>query len=363
VIACPACGFDNPLGTRFCRSCGGKIEVKLSHIVGSIEQTKQQYADDRIARAGRNALTLTLFLLICALVFRWIVVPKMPPADLPPVPLSSILPDQRPTAVVSLPTATLQRLPWRRDYASALVGSLGVDLVQLEAWQQAIVATQLPEGSFPGDDPLAATGLAALALQAYPHADAVITAAAKARAYLQANTKDLQAKAPLGRSLLMAALLDAEELPPATYNSFSMYLVDGKAPVWQAFAIPLFNAKDRPKGLNLLRSTNPDPMWGWYFDLIDGKAPAIEAKAYFVESSKTVASGEQRMLWAFTAWHFAAAPKDLVETLSAWSRAAPASIDKDTAAKCGANAAAEVAILTLCAPTRVPPLWIAPAKP
>jgi hypothetical protein len=360
VIACPSCGFDNPLGTRFCRSCGGKIEVKLSHIVGSIEQTKRDLGDERIGRAGRNTLTLTLFILVCALVFRWVVVPKMPPADLPPVPMGRILPEQPPAPTATLPAATLQRLPWRRDYGSALIGSLGVDLVQIEAWQQAILAPQQPDGSFPGEDPLAATGLAALALQAYPHSDAVSAAATKARAYLQANAAQLQAKQPLGRTLAMTALLDAEELQPGTYNSFSVYLVDGKAAPWQGFAMSLFNAKDRPKGLNLLRSANADPMWAWYFDLTDGKTPAIEAKAYFSESAKAITAGEQRMLWTFTAWHFAAAPKDLVETLSAWSRATPAPVDKDLVAKCGPNAATEVAILTIAAPARVPPLWLAP---
>jgi hypothetical protein len=360
VIACPACGYDNPLGTRFCRSCGGKIEVKLAHIVGSIEQTKQQYADDRLARAGRNALTLTLFVTVCALVFRWVVVPNMPPADLPPVPMGRILPEQPPTAAVTLPTATLQRLPWRRDYGSALIGSLGVDLVQLDAWQQSILATQAADGSFAGDDPIAATGLAALALQAYPHADAVVIAATKARAYLQTNLKDLQKRAPLARALLMTALADAEELPPSAYNSFSMYLVDGKAAPWQAFSMSLLSTKDRPKGLNLLRSASTAPVWAGYFDLLEGKTPAIETRTFFTESAKAIATGEERMLWAFAAWHLAAAPKDLIETLSAWSRATPAPVDQDLTAKCGANAAAAVAILTLAAPARVPPLWIAP---
>jgi hypothetical protein len=361
MIACPACGHDNPLGTRFCRSCGGKMEIKLAQVVGSIEQTRQQNREESILKAGRSALGLSIFLLLCAIILRAMVVPQMPVADLPAPDIPTLVPQSvGETQSTPIPLGSPKRLAWRHDNAGALIGSEGVDLMQVQTWQNTIAAAQKPDGSFPGDDPLAATGLAALALQAYPREDAIVAAAARARAWLLPLCKDLTTKAPLARTLALYALLDAEELPAGTYSSFSMYMVDGKAPVWQALGMALFTPKDRPQDIHVLLGAQKTPFWPVYFDLIQGKVTQPEAKPFFSEIAKGIATGEERMLWAFASWHLAAAPKDLTETLTAWSRAAPAPIDADTAAKCGANAAAAVAVLTVAAPARVQPLWLFP---
>lgn len=359
MIPCPKCSHVNPLGTRFCRSCGEKLDVKVAQVMASVEQKRDTDRDERIYKAGRGALTLTVFALVCALTFRWLIVPDMPAPELPAVALGDIEPKPAASeAAVDLPLGATTRLAWRREHGSALLSPLGVDLVQLQAWSDAIAKEQRADGSFPGQDALAATGLAALALQAYPREDRALAAAASARAWLKTNLVDLSQKRPLGRTLGMAALLDAQELPLALQTNGAIYLIDARAPVFQAFAYALYDAKDRPQDVRSLRSAGTTPEWGWYFDALTGKPPEIEVKAYFTESAKRLAKGEDRLVWAFTAWHFAAAPKDLIETLSAWSRAQPPPVADDLVAACGPNAAAAVALIAVASPARVPPLWL-----
>ncbi len=362
MIVCPTCSNNNPLGTRFCRACGAKLEVKLAQVMGSIETTKKGNRDDAIFNSGRSAVTLAGFLLVCVVVFRALIVPAMPLADLPPPQLGSILPQEiPPPAIVAAPVGDQKRLAWRRDNAGVLVGGLGADVAQLVAAQTAIVATQKPEGTFPGADPLAATALMTLALQAYPKDAAVVTAAAKSRAWLIDQSKDFRGRSPLGRSLALVTLLDADELPEsALAESKDSYMVDGKAAVWQAFGLSLFPAKTRPQNPVLVRGALKSDMWSWYFDALAGKNPTVDPKLYFVEQAQLLKTADERLLWAFTAWHFAAAPKDLAQTMSAWSRATPLPVDADTEAKCGPSAAVAVWILTIAAPARVPPLWLAP---
>ncbi|MBA3708034.1 MAG: zinc ribbon domain-containing protein [Planctomycetes bacterium] len=360
MIPCPTCEFVNPLGTRFCRSCGGKLDLKMSQVTGSIKNLKEQNRADQISSLGRSIFSLSAFLFIFTIVVRVMVVPAMPIADLPPAQVDALLPKDGPAMTSTLPLSEFKRMSWRRDHASTILSGLGVDVVQLNTWQAALAASQKPDGSFPGDDPLAATGLATLALQAYPQDGSVIGAAAKARPWLQTQMADLTHSTPLARTLGMAALIDAEEITPGTLNSFSMYLRDGKAAAWQAFTIPLFNAKDRPTDLILLRKSLAGDVWANVFDALLGRAPTIDPKSYFTDAAKALKTGEVRLAWTFASWQLAAAPKDLTETIAAWSRTAPAPVDADTMAKCGPLAATAVAVLTIASPARIPPLWLQP---
>ncbi len=329
--------------------------------MGSIQDLKNQNRADAISKMGRSIFSLSVFGFIFVLIVRLMVIPAMPTAEMPPAQIPALIPTEAPASATSLPFAAFKRLPWRRDNASALLGGLGIDTVQLTTWQKAIVASQKPDGSFPGEDDLAATGLMTLALQAFPQDGTGTDAAARARPWLIAQMSDLSRKTPLARTLAMAALVDAEELPIATLNSFAMYLIDGRVPIWQSFAMTVFPAKTRPTDLILLRKALQGQIWSNLFEAIAGKfGPAFEAKPYFAETAKMLPTGEARMVWAFVSWQLAAAPKDLAETMAAWSRNPPAPVDAETMTKCGALAPSAVAILTIAAPARVPPLWLQP---
>jgi hypothetical protein len=361
VIPCPVCGYTNPLGTRFCRSCGGKLDVKMAQVVGSIQDLKNQNRADAVSRMGRSIFSLSVFALIFVLVVRVMVIPPIPIAELPPAQIEQLIPAENPSSSTALPLNEFKRLPWRRDNAMALLGGVGIDTVQLQNWQNAIAAAQRPDGSFSGEDELAATGLMALALQAFPMDGRVVDAAARARSWLMPQMSDLTRRAPLGRSLGMAALVDADELPAGSLGSFSMYLVDGKAPIWQSLAISLFPPNARPADLILLRKALQGQLWTNLFEAIDGRMPSpLEARPYFSETAKVLNTGEARLVWAFVSWQLAAAPKDLTETMTLWSRSPPPPIDADTLAKCGPLAPSAVAVLTLATPARVPPLWLQP---
>jgi hypothetical protein len=358
MISCQVCGNVNPFTTRFCRKCGAKLELQVSQVADALDRTKATSRDDAVFRAGRSALSLALFLGVCALCLRYLLVPAMPIADLPPLPVPTLLPAQL-SAVSVASAAPAGRLAWRHDHVEGILSTLGIDLVHLEAWQKAVLLTQREDGSFSGGDPLAATGLAALALQAYPTDDACVAAAARARTALHAKLGDLELRPALARTLAVAALLDAEDLTGPEWGATKAYLEDGHAAPWQAFALALVPADERSSHLDLLSATSTDPVWKVLMAQVTNDPDPVPSTGpnLFSGAAVSLPSGEERLLWAFTAWQVPATPADLTSVLGAWSRAAAAPIAPETASACGPLAESEVAILTLCAPAHVLPLW------
>jgi hypothetical protein len=96
MIPCQACGNQNPMGTRFCRRCGVKIEFNQQQVVESVQRDNADAASTRWLERGRSMLIIGGFFLTCALVLRYAVVPAMPQADVPPVDVGGFLPEQLP---------------------------------------------------------------------------------------------------------------------------------------------------------------------------------------------------------------------------------------------------------------------------
>ena len=100
MIPCQSCGNDNPIGTRYCRRCGTKIEVNQEQVVAAVQRDQADVASARWFERGRSALIIGLFFLTCALVLRYSIVPQLPAADVPPVDMGGILPAELPRVEV-----------------------------------------------------------------------------------------------------------------------------------------------------------------------------------------------------------------------------------------------------------------------
>ncbi len=96
MIPCQSCGNQNPIGTRYCRKCGTKIEVAPNQIFEAVQRDNADLGAARWFERGRSILIIGMFFLTCALVLRYAIVPPMPVADVPPVDVGSFLPDQLP---------------------------------------------------------------------------------------------------------------------------------------------------------------------------------------------------------------------------------------------------------------------------
>ena len=373
MISCQKCAHENPIGTKFCRGCGVRLEFNLQDIEQSIIGTKKANLDDRVFRWGRSSFALCGFLLVCTLVLRHVVAPPMPPSDWPDAPLLPLISKDPPAwAVNAIPSAdgttvTVRgpvefngRLAWRRSHAALILTGLGIDRVKLTALQHAVAGTVGADGAVAGDDPLAANALATLALQACPGDEAVDAAIVRCHGWLTKRIGELiTAKEPLARTLGALALMDAELLPATERAKLNVYLVDGKAAFWQAWMLPLFPADDRPTQLANLRAELKGPAWDSWFELTSGGIARPDATLLSAASANALAFGEERLLWAASAWARPAMPQDLAQTLAAWSALPPTPVAVLLTQKCGPQAATAVAVLAIAAPLRLTPLALA----
>jgi len=384
-VNCAKCGKLNPLGTVFCHGCGGRIEVTAGQVLGSVAETERHLRERTIYHWGRSALNLCGFALFAALALRYGMVPAVPLAELPATPPQVLFPidnlawadgagpaapgtPAKPGAAVvaaeekppPMPTiAVPKRLEWRRQQGPFILSSMGLDMARLAAMQQEVVAAQKPDGSFAGGDPLAATALGTLALHALPGKPPVDAAAARGLTALLAKVADLSAATPLSRSLVIMALVDAEALPESVRVAFGIRLVDGSVGTWQALALPLYAPKSRPSELAGLRAALKEPLWQAFLTINDASSQVgVDARLLFSENAKSLLRGEDRLVWAHLAWHHPLAPRDLADTLKAWSAAAPCAVDPALATVAGTFAPAAVALLTVTSPARLPPVLL-----
>ena len=365
MIPCSKCFFSNPMGTRWCRQCGEKLEINARMVEASVAATDVANADDRILGWGRSAFSTGAFILITTIILRSALVPALPPADIPTQLPAQLIPvfDRMTAPVMQVGSGntevTSPRLRWRATTCRALANGLGLDLAALDQARERIAAAQKADGSFAGSDPLAATGLAVLALQAWP-SDDHLAAAAKGRIWLKSQLINATIRQPLGRSLAMAALDDAQDLVPGERARLLSYLIDGKVPRWQAWQIIGIPAADRPEELGLIRDAlikaKADDLWLQAMELGSAKRPEIEAKRFFSESGTQV-KAEDRLPWVLLAWQLTPAPLDLIEVLKGWSRAPIPPASGELAKPAGATAADALWLMTIAAPMRLPPLW------
>ncbi|HYE06433.1 MAG TPA: zinc ribbon domain-containing protein [Planctomycetota bacterium] len=372
MIPCSKCAHDNPLGTMFCHGCGARLEVRTDHIMKSVAATKQATRERRLWEAGRSATSLALFLVICAIVLDQMLAPPLPPAEIPEVADVAVFETPPPAWVgQATPNAAggavaprraagdLDRLDLRRLRAGGVAKTLGIDPAAIAALRAPLIAKQKDDGSFPGGEAVGATGLAALALQTWCDDSVGIAAAARARAWLVKQGREVAKAGDVSRSLALAALLDAGELDPAIRAGLGNRVVDGKAPVWQVLALPLYGPDQRPSEFAGLRTARDDRHWPAFLALLASQPlPADVDAVCGADAAAAATIGEARLSWALTAWHLGRAPEVFAATLKAWSTAPPAAVDPALAKAAGPDAAAAVALITLGAPLILPPLTL-----
>lgn len=92
MIPCRACGAANEIMARYCRSCGVKLEVGAADVQQAVGATRSMQDAQRWLQRGGSLLAVALFLLTCALVVRYVLVPPMPAAQVPPADAGGIVP-------------------------------------------------------------------------------------------------------------------------------------------------------------------------------------------------------------------------------------------------------------------------------
>lgn len=98
MIPCQSCGAQNPIGTRYCRACGTKLEVQQAQVFSAVKQDIAKHAADRWLQRGRSMLMIGAFLLTAALAFLYAVVPELPPAVVPLQDAGPVVPEFPATA-------------------------------------------------------------------------------------------------------------------------------------------------------------------------------------------------------------------------------------------------------------------------
>lgn len=376
MITCQKCQHINPMGTIFCHACGDRINVQAAEVHASVHLTRQGDLDRNIYYWGRNAVSLCSFLLVVAIIINFVMVPAVPPADLPQMPPFDLfkgatppqLQTMQPAPVAAEPGSTgdlskQNRLTWRQQQGTFILSSLGLDLGGIRQWQTGIIAQQALNGSFAGSDTAAATALATLALQAYPASDAASVAAARARAFLLPLAKSAISMDPVARSLVILALLDADEFDKKARDNMGLILVDGSAPEWQALSLLAMPAGERPAQVIGLRGKLNTPTWNGLFAALGHEPPAIiEPKSFAEDAGKALTTGEARFFWTVASWNYPLAPKDLAALLKTWSGAAPVAASPALEKMCGRTASAALAVLTVTAPIRAPALSLNPNR-
>jgi hypothetical protein len=351
MIACQSCGFVNPLGTRFCRQCGTKIDVQYAQVQSAVQATRLDNREQRWLRGGRKALTLAVFLLVCAFGARWMLMPAMPPAYLPAFRPDHLIPETLMQPPAAAPQAA-SRMAWRASIAPELMAEVQSSVAQIGTLQAARMKAQKADGSFDGPDAIAATALAALALQSYPCGDDVVAAATRARTWLTAQLSTLGRVDPLPRTLAIYALVDADDIQDTVLKPLLPYLADGRAATWQALTLLEIAPALRPADNSQLVDALTTPEGMALLSLIGGKAAHGDATDPFAGAC-TATDGEARLVWAITAWLFAASPHNYLTTMKSWSEATPAPLPAPLAVA-GPTAPAALALLCLTAAARQP---------
>jgi hypothetical protein len=359
MISCHTCFHQNKLGAVYCHKCGTRLQVDARAIEQSVLGTAKNERDTKFRLAGRSACMLFLFLFMCLLLVRFAVLPPTPAVMSPPPIMQTVIDDTpNKPAETNIPDQTTGRfLSWRLSQGPLLRKELGYLDNKMAAWHKTILSAVRSDGTVEGDDVLATTALSALALQACPFDEATQEAIVRMQKYLLASSKNLQRKHPLTCALVVAALLDWNELPASIYNDVEIALIDGKAQEWQAWLLPLHYPTQRPKELAALRTDAQHHVWLSFIRLIDPQRTITTAPITDIDPTKLNTS-ELRMAWAFSAWYTPAHLPLIKNTLSAWSNTDPAPVSFALQALCGRIAQPCVAQLTLASPWRMPPTWL-----
>jgi hypothetical protein len=368
MITCQVCAKDNTLGTIYCRQCGTKLIIDMAAIERSVAGSIKADKASALLRSGRSAMALCSFALVCAGVFRYVVVPPMPPTVFPPTPIAQLFllgthinDEKMVTTANNKPQALPGRFStWRRLQSTALIPALTIDAARLRWWHDQLLASVEINGMVNQGEPLAATALTALAIQAWPHDTNTINIISRMQTWLRSQTDGLVRKDPLTAALVTCALADWEVLSPTIYAHMEIALLDGQVAPWQLWLLPLHTTDQRPREFAALRKAADHQLWQGILKLIDPEKTAAIPIADIPLASLT--TGELRMAWTFCAWSTAHDPERMANTLATWSQQEPAPVEATLKAKCGPLSSSAVNVLTFAAPWRIPGTWLAPAQ-
>jgi hypothetical protein len=364
MITCQVCAKNNTLGTIYCRQCGTKLIIDMAAIERSVAGSIKADKASALVRSGRSAMALCSFALVCALVYRYVVIPPMPPTVFPPTPIAQLFSpvttghdEQTGTTTNNKPQALAGRFSsWRRLQSLALIPTLTIEATRLRWWHDQLLASVENNGMVNQGEPLAATALTALAIQAWPHDTKSIDVISRMQTWLRSQTDGLVRKDRLTATLVTCALADWEVLSPTIYANMEIALLDGQASSWQLWLLPLHTAEQRPREFAALRKAADHPLWLSMLKLID---PEKTAAIRFAEiPTASLINGEQRMAWTFCAWSTAHDPEQMASSLALWSQQEPAPVAESLTAKCGPLSSSAVNVLTLAAPWRIPGNWL-----
>jgi hypothetical protein len=381
MIVCNHCGAKLSLGTMFCAACGQRVTVDFSMVQQSVNQQQNKQLSDNIWQTGRNALAFAVFLISAAMILRYLMVPQPPVAEMPLQSAQSASAIFHPTMPAwirrdgpakssAAPAANLSALAdrdpsllaWRKRQGDFVLGSTGVDLTQIGNWQIAILNKQRPDGSWAGGDPLAATGLACLALQAYPGLPEIEPALHKAWPWLLSRvTRPLANRDPLAFHLAAWALIDAGRLEPAQIATLRPSMTDGSLAKWQALALMSLPPKDRPERISALRISLRDPLWQHTIQPFANEPAGKPNLDLFGPDTLGSIQEIDRIAWMCGLWRLGHDPKLMREVLRDWTKdttapTAPASL-RTLAGEIPADHG--MAILATTAPLRCPMTWVA----
>lgn len=393
MIPCKQCGHVNPLGTLYCHQCGSPIQMDVSAIEHSVGETKDKYRRDQVFKAGRNAITVSGFLFLCAVVFSLSMVPDMPvrrfgyPPDLAPKDVfvaenalsvegsGGPAPELPPPDQIAEGGAMINLMEWRRGEADFILGRFGVDLTQIGNWQIALMKAQNQEtGLWDQDDktgiripdPHVATGLALLALQAYPVLPEIQGRCELAwRAIKKKAVLGDPGMSKLGRALCLFALVDAGQLTKDEIRRAASRLSDGSQPDWQVLALSSFPPERRPYRLAALVRQVDAPIWQHLLqpfsdsEVLEGGEEGYDADL-FSDAYLPSLDPLDRVAWSNAAWRLGLNPRLLDETLKKWSRAdPPPRAPDDLREKAGRIADLSLVILACTPSLRAPVVWLA----
>ncbi len=355
MIACEKCAYVNPLGTRFCRQCGEKLNIQFAQVMTSVHKSKKIKDERGIVRSGTNVLTIGAFLFITTLGAYALLVPQAPAPDLPSLQTEHLVPDHLAGTPVSMPVGN-GHLGWRRSACDSTLAEAGVSLAQVHTLQSGLLAQVKADGSVDGPSPMAAAAAVALALQACPDAVGAVEGAARARGWLTSQLSTCTTQDPTSRSLAILALIDADDIAPATLTPLIPFLTDGKAPVWQTLALLELPDTLRPSDLGSALD-GIGPAKPAFLTLLGTPSGDASSEAYL--DQVPTGPSEERLAWAFSSWQLAPVPRHYAETMAAWSAALTPPPVNEADAVIGPSGPPALEVLCLCAAVHERPLWLA----
>jgi len=287
---------------------------------------------------------------------------------MPPAPITALFIEKTDTHKIKADTAIRNEphsaagrfTAWRRVQSATLINALTIDAPRLRTWHDNLLASVDNDGVVNQAEPLAATALTALALQAWPHDRSTLITIMSMQTWLRSQTDGLVRKDPLTAALVTCALADWDVLPPLLYAQMEIALLDGQAAPWQLWLLPLHTREQQPREFAALRKAADHQVWLGLLKLMDPKNTAVIPISQI--EPLTLTTGEHRMAWSYCAWSTADDPERITKTLAAWSQQSPAPVQSLLTTRCGPLSASAVALLAISAPWRLPSIWLPPAQ-